>query len=175
MKKNVISGSACLFVICGLLLFSVEPLAASPQTLHEVEGMPLAKEFVLNDIEGVEHKLSQYRGKPVIINFWATWCPPCRFEMPAMERAYKKLKQAGIEILAIDVGETEDQIFIFTADYPVSFPLLMDQDSSVIKQWPVIALPTSFIVNAEGRLVYRAIGGREWDDDALIDKLKALR
>ena len=140
-----------------------------------MKDKPLASEFVLKDIDGKEYRLSQYRGKVVVVNFWATWCPPCREEMPSMERAYEKLKKSGILILAINIGEDEDAIFKFTADYPVSFPLLMDQDSRVINQWPVTALPTTYVVDPEGRIVYRAIGSREWDNEALLKKLEALR
>jgi len=111
----------------------------------------------------------------VIVNFWATWCPPCREEMPSMQRAWERLRDDNILILAIDIGEDEDTIFTFTADYPVEFPLLMDRDSSVIAQWPVRGLPTSFVVDPEGRIVYRAIGSRDWEHPALLETLRGLR
>jgi peroxiredoxin len=145
------------------------------QTLTPVEGKPVAPEFSLRDIEGKMHKLSDYRGKPIILNFWATWCPPCREEMPAMQRAWTKLQHEDIALLAIDVGEDEDTIFTFTADYSVEFPLLMDVDSSIIQQWPVLGLPTTFVIDPQGRIVYRAAGGREWDDPVLLDKVRALK
>ena len=166
--------SILMFVGCVTLFFSVAQ-AAQRQSLHEVKDRPLAKEFVLKDIDGKEFRLSQYRGKVVLVNFWATWCPPCREEMPSMDRAYEQLKKSGIIILAINIGEDEDTIFKFTADYPVSFPLLMDQDSSVINQWPVTGLPTTYVVDPNGHIVYRAIGSREWDDEALLKKLNALK
>lgn len=78
-------------------------------------------------------------------------------------------------MLGIDVGEDEDTIFQFTANYPVEFPLLMDQDSTVIDRWPVRGLPTTFVVDPEGRIVYRAIGGREWDAKDLLDQVRALK
>ena len=91
-----------------------------------------------------------------------------------MERAYEQLKKEGIEILAINVGEDADTIFTFTADYPVTFPLLMDLDSSVINDYPVVGLPTTYVIGPEGRLVYRAIGTREWDDGELLKQIRAL-
>ena len=92
-----------------------------------------------------------------------------------MERAYQKLRNKDIEILAIDIGEDADTIFTFTADYPVSFPLLMDKDSKVINQYPVIGLPTTFIIDKQGRLVFRAIGTREWDDSNILNLIYELK
>lgn len=92
-----------------------------------------------------------------------------------MERAWKQLKKENIAMLAINVGEDADTIFTFTADYPVSFPLLMDQDSSVINEWPVRGLPTTFVLDKQGRIVYRVIGGREWDHPQLIEMLIELQ
>ncbi len=164
-----------LSVLLVLFLNSNTAHSAQLQSLHEVKNKKLAPDFTLNDIDGNEHKLSDYRGKVVLVNFWATWCPPCREEMPSMDRAYEKVKKTNVVILAINVGEDADAIFEFTGNYPVSFPLLMDQDSRVIKQWPVVALPTSYVVDPAGRLFYRVIGTREWDDDTLLKQLYALQ
>ena len=105
--------------------------ADKSQPLYPVSNRPAAADFTLKDSDGNVHQLAQYRGSVVIVNFWTTWCPPCRFELPSMERAYEQLKKEGIEILAINVGEDADTIFTFTADYPVTFPLLLDLDSAV--------------------------------------------
>jgi peroxiredoxin len=161
-----------------LLLFAcfvggTPAFSAPQQTLPEFSNQP-APEFELQDIEGETHRLSDYRGKVVVLNFWATWCPPCRYEMPSMERARKLLEDEPIAILAVDVGEDEDAIFMFTGDYPVEFPLLMDRDESVIKSYPVIGLPTTYVIDPEGYIRYRAVGSREWDDPALLDQLRAL-
>jgi len=149
--------------------------ADKTQPLYPVPGKPPAADFTLKDSDGDIYRLKQYRGRVVLVNFWATWCPPCRFELPSMERAYEELKKEGIEILAINVGEDADTIFTFTADYPVTFPLLMDLDSSVINDYPAIGLPTTYVIDTEGRLVYRAIGTREWDDSELLNQIKALQ
>lgn len=94
--------------------------------------------------------------------------------MPSMQRAWEQLEKEGILMLGINVGEDEDAIFQVTANYPVEFPLLMDQDSKVTNQWPVRGLPTTFVVDTEGRVVYRAIGGREWDGPDLLAAVRAL-
>ncbi len=165
-----------IFIILVLLVSS--PFSVAQQAgkgLTKLAQTPQAPDFVLNDLDGNQHRLSDYRGQVVIINFWATWCPPCREEMPSMQRAWEQLEKEGVLMLGIDVGEDEDTIFQFTANYPVEFPLLMDSDSSVINQWLVRGLPTTFVVDPKGRIVYRAIGGREWDDPALLSLVRALK
>ena len=162
-----------LVLICVLQAINIAS-AETSQPLYPVAGKPLAADFTLKDSDGKVHQLKQYRGRVVIINFWATWCPPCRFELPSMERAYEQLKKDDVEILAINVGEDADTIFTFTADYPVTFPLLMDLDSSVINDYPAMGLPTTYVIDTEGRVIYRAIGTREWDDDTLLNQIKAL-
>ena len=134
-----------------------------------------APDFELTDIDGNSFRLSDHAGHVVVVNFWATWCPPCREEMPSMQRAWEKLREEGVLMVGIDVGEDEDTIFLFSADYPVEFPLLMDSDSSVTAQWSVRGLPTTYIVDPEGYIVYRAIGSREWDDPKLMEQIRALR
>jgi len=165
-------------VLLLLLLFAFLPLSPAQQAgkgLTKLPEAPQAPDFVLNDLDGNQHRLSDYRGQVVIINFWATWCPPCRAEMPSMQRAWEQLEEEGILMFGIDVGEDEDTIFQFTGNYPVEFPLLMDSDSGVINQWPVRGLPTTFVVDPKGRIVYRAIGGREWDDPSLLALVRALK
>ena len=142
--------------------------------LYEVKGRPPAPDFTLEDTEGEIHRLSEYRGKVVILNFWATWCPPCRDEMPSMQRAWEGLRERGIEMLAINVGEDEDIIFTFTADYPADYPLLLDREGTVIKEWPVLGLPTTFVIDREGRIAYRAVGGRDWEDPLVVEPLMTL-
>ena len=130
-----------------------------------------APDFTLKDMDGKVYKLSQFRGNAVIINFWTSWCPPCAYEMPALNRAWKKTRKMKIKILAINIGENEDQIFSFLGKYPVDFPLIMDRSGNTVKQWKVIALPTTFVVDKNGYIVYRAVGGRDWDHDKLIEKV----
>jgi len=134
-----------------------------------------APNFKLPDLDGKTHHLSDYKGRPVIINFWATWCPPCREELPSMNRGWAKIKSEGIAMLAINIGEDEDTIFTFTGDYPIDFSILLDESGEVINQWPIKGLPTTFVIDPEGRIVYRAIGGREWDADELLNQVRALK
>jgi peroxiredoxin len=159
---------ALVWLCAAGIVFPGEPLAP-------VAGSVPAPGFTLPDTSGRLHRLEDYRGRPVIINFWATWCPPCREEIPSMNRAWKILEQEDIALLAINVGEDEDTIFIFNADYPADFPILMDRTGTIIEQWPVRGLPTTYIVAPDGTLAYRAIGSRQWDDAELLDLVRSLK
>jgi len=162
-------------LLAGALLLLCAPAAdAGPQTLPPLAQPLAAPGFELPDIDGKLHRLEDYRGKVVVLNFWATWCPPCRYEMPSMERARQKLIGDDIVILAINVGENADTIFEFTGSYPVEFPLLMDQQGTVVKQYPVVGLPTTYVINPQGLVSHRAVGSREWDDDELLNELRRL-
>lgn len=165
-----------LCLICGLVIVfdSVCAQETPSQPLPTLAQPFTAPLFELPSDDGSLHQLKDYRGKVVILNFWATWCPPCRYEMPSMERAWQKIKNKNVIMLGINVGEDADTIFEFTGQYPVSFPLLMDQDSRIIKQYSVTGLPTTYIINPDGQVVYRAMGSREWDNDDIIQQLLGL-
>ena len=158
-----------------LALFGSGTVAAEEQTLTVVDPPMPAPDFSLPDVNGNLHSIAGYAGKPVIVNFWATWCPPCIEEMPSMNRAWMAVRDEGIVMLAVNVGEDEDQVFTFTADYPVDFPLLLDEAGEVVQQWGALGLPTTFVVDPGGNIVYRAVGGRAWDDPVLLDQVRALK
>ncbi|MFQ5644852.1 MAG: redoxin domain-containing protein [Thiogranum sp.] len=172
MPSKAVTVLFALFAVFALPPAGAEP---PPQRLQEVAERPPAPDFTLRDMDGVEHTLSGYRGKVVILNFWASWCPPCREEMPSMQRAWEEFRTEDVVMLAVNVGEDEDSIFEFTASYPVEFPLLLDSDSAVIGSWPVRGLPTTFIIDPQGRIVYRAIGGRDWSATGIMKKVRALK
>jgi peroxiredoxin len=135
---------------------------------------PAAPDFALEDLDAQVHSLDQYRGRVVVVNFWATWCPPCRHELPSLQRLWEDMREEGVVVLGVNVGEDPDSIFFFTADYPVDFPLLLDRDSAVIEAWPVVGIPTTFIVDTRGRMVYRAVGAREFDHPDIRAALRDL-
>jgi len=167
MKKTL-----CHFISCWLLITA--SYGAADSSLTRLKEIVAAPDFSLQDMDGNQHSLKDFRGKVVIINFWATWCPPCRAELPSMNRGWAKIKDQGIVMLAVNVGEDEYTIFSFQGDYPIDFPVLLDLKGEVINDWPILGLPTTFVVDKQGKLVYRAVGGREWDSDVLLNKIRAL-
>ncbi len=160
-----------LFTLFLCLSFSA---AGAPQLLSPVPDVP-ASEFELIDLDDQMHRLEDYKGKPVIVNFWATWCPPCREEMPSMERAWQKIQAEDIAMIGINVGEDFDTVFGFTGQIEISFPLLLDSDGAESRRWPIRGLPTTYVLNTKGEIVYQAIGGRDWNDDEILDLVRALR
>lgn len=176
-KKKIIIIKSINFIILLATLFclDVSVYANERSLLTEVKEKWLAEDFTLKDENGKPHTLSSYRGKVVVINFWATWCPPCLKEMPSMERAHKKWTREGIEILAINAGEDEDSIFAFTGEYNISFTVLLDENSSVLDRFPSIGLPTTYVIDPQGYVIYRAVGSREWDDPKITEKLRLLK
>jgi peroxiredoxin len=173
--SNILSGGIVLLLSVTLMLPWALASADRAGLLSPVEDRPEAPEFELQGPDGETYRLSQWRGQPVIVNFWATWCPPCRAEMPSMQRAWEQLQAEGVQLIAINVGEEVGEIQAFLEQAPVSFPLPMDADMRVSQAWPMTGLPTTFVVDADGRLAYKAQGEREWDDPALLDLVRALR
>ena len=164
-------------------LMLVLPALATPQqktdltnTLTPVAPRTVAKDFALKDLDGKTRRLSDYRGKVVLLNFWGSWCPPCRREMPSMERLYQNLKTEPFVILAVNQSERLELVFAYTGeiDPAPTFPILLDDQSEVPPQWGVRGLPASFIVDKHGRIAFRAMGGREFDHPDIEKKLRAL-
>ena len=150
-----------------------------PEMSHSFTPLKSAKpaiDFTLPNLDGKPVKLSDYRGKVVLVNFWATWCPPCRREMPSMERLSQRFKDQPFVILAINQQEDADQVFAFTGqlDPAPTFPILFDHNSTVAHDWSVLGLPASFIVNKQGRVVYRAMGGRDFDHPEIEQTIRTL-
>lgn len=130
-----------------------------------------AANFNLENTHGGEVSLSDFKGKFVLLNFWATWCAPCRKEMPAMSNLHNDFKDAGLEVVGVHVGPSLAGIKKFLESVPVSFTILIDKDMS-LASWGVQGLPTTFLINPDGKLIYKAIGEREWDSPEMIKFLQ---
>jgi thiol-disulfide isomerase/thioredoxin len=146
------------------------PLSHRLTALAEPAQAPTLR---LRDLDDRPHDLADLRGRLVLVNFWATWCPPCRREMPSLERLYRQLRDRGLTVLAVDVGEDADTVFAFTGQLEPapSFTLLLDADSRAVQEWGVKGLPTSFLIDPEGRVIVRAVGGTEFDHAATLGQL----
>jgi peroxiredoxin len=124
--------------------------------------LPLAADFTLRDLDGKLHKLSDYRGKVVFLNFWATWCPPCLAEIPAMEQLNEALGNKNFVMLAINVDEDLEDLQAFAKENPHKFTVLSDADAVVQKLYQVFKFPETFVIDGQGRIVQHIIGGRDW-------------
>ncbi len=126
------------------------------KVLLDLEQMPDRVEsvdFTLKDLKGNDVKLSDYRGKVVFLNFWATWCPPCQAEVPELEKANKELQESGLGvILAVDSGEPGDTVQKFADEKKLSFPVVLDEKGEVSYIYKITGIPTTYIINRDGTI-----------------------
>jgi len=135
-----------------------------PGTLPLRVGSPVP-ELRLQDLAGGEVAVADLRGRVVFVNFWGTWCPPCRTEAPSLERLYQKLHDEGFEVLGVSIdgpGEAS-QVDAFREEFGLSFPILMDPQKKVYDAYHATGVPETFMIDPHGRLVERFIGPRDWD------------
>ncbi|MFH1826135.1 MAG: TlpA disulfide reductase family protein [bacterium] len=118
--------------------------------------------FTLVDLNGGAHSLSEYRGKVVVLNFWATWCPPCRAEMPSMQKMFDTWSQDKYVMLAVNIAQPREDVLEFARQNKYTFPILLDIDSSVARLYQVRGIPATFIIGKDGQLVQKIVGAREW-------------
>ncbi len=139
------------------------------------EGNESAPPLALVDIRGVEHALEQYRGKVVVVNFWATWCPPCVEELPSLESAWQRYRQQGLVVLAVS-GEERDVVTSFLERLPsdITFPVLIDGDMKSGNRWQIRGLPTTVVVDRSGDVHWRAEGQLDFSASDVNKKLLAL-
>ncbi len=134
----------------------------------------LAADFTLPLVGGDKLRLSAQRGKVVLINFWATWCPPCREEMPAMERLWRQQKGQGFVLVAVSVDADTKKVRPYLDEHKLTFPTALDPRMDLANAYGVRALPSSFIVDRKGDLTALALGPRAWDNDASHSLIEGL-
>ncbi|HXH02088.1 MAG TPA: TlpA disulfide reductase family protein [Candidatus Competibacteraceae bacterium] len=122
-----------------------------------------APDFTLLDVEGRPVRLREFRGKLVFLNFWATWCPPCRLEMPSVQRLYQTFNETAFAMLAVSIDrQGVEAVKPFMDELHLTFPALLDQKSEVARQYGLRGLPTTYLIDQDGRLIGAAVGGRDW-------------
>lgn len=152
------------FLILGLIWIGVSRVPLGTQLSESIAAPQTgfkAPDFSLNDMDGNSFRLSDLRGKVVLVNIWASWCPPCRAEMPAINRVYQQYKDQGFVVLAVDsaIQDTLANAKIFATENKLSFPILLDQQGLVTRLYQVQSLPSSFFINADGTIDEVVIGG----------------
>ncbi len=156
---------AFVLLFCGLAATAAElkpwPGGATP---------PLA----LQDLAGKPHDLADYRGKVVLVNFWATWCEPCRAEMPSIDRLRRSLQGKPFEVLGVNLAEPLSRIEKYLESMPLGFPLLRDRDSAASKAWKARVLPASYLIGRDGRIRYFAYGELDWTSEPVRKTVSEL-
>jgi thiol-disulfide isomerase/thioredoxin len=149
-------------------------LAASAAAADlDAEFRPAAA-FTLKDLNGRIHRLADYKGKVLVLNFWATWCEPCREEMPSLDRLAAKFAGRPFAVLAVDYAEGEARVREFAARMPLGFPLLLDRDSNAARDWKVRVLPATFVIDANQKVRFSARGALEWDSPETVEAIGRL-
>ena len=165
MKSNFLTVSVIL-----LTLF-IQPIQANDMLMDPMPAAKPAPDFNLMGMDGETHTLEDLKGKFVLVNFWATWCNPCKVEMPLLEKLHQTLKSEKFTVLGLHVGPGPENIEEFKKLMPISFPIYVDMDLEV--NWGVPGLPTTFLMDPEGKLIYRAVGKREFASDEMVNFLKS--
>ena len=167
-----------LIIIPLLLLLSGVAQATTPFTklvLAPEIARHAAPDFVLENLRGGNTGLADYRGKVVLLNFWATWCMPCRAEMPGMETLWQKYKEQGFVVVAVSNDEgSKKRIETFSKLLDLSFPVLLDPESKVSDLYKISNMPTSFLIDRNGKIISRIVGTEEWFSPEAVQLVEDL-
>ena len=154
------------------------PIASAGQALTPVDNELIFRpELALLNIQGERRDLEDYKGSVLLVNFWATWCPPCVKELPSIAKARELLSDEPFDVLVINVGEDKTQIEDFLRTRlggVLNLEVLVDDNLVAVKDWKVRALPTTYIVDHTGRVVYSAMGEHDFSEAVVIDKIREL-
>lgn len=156
--------------LCALLMLASMAGAAELKPVNGARAQPLA----LKTLEGASHDLAKHRGKVVLVNFWATWCEPCRDEMPSIERLKEKFAAQPFEVLAVNVDEPESRVRAFLEKMPLKFTVVLDPGKVVTKSWNARILPASYLIDREGNIRYSVVGELDWGDARAIKIIEEL-
>ncbi|MCE5287041.1 MAG: TlpA family protein disulfide reductase [Pelosinus sp.] len=181
MKLNKYLVGIVLLVIAGGLYFYMGQKAAGEQKTAEktsqgVQIGNLAPDFTLRTLDGQMVNLSDFRGKKVILNFWATWCPPCKAEVPEFEKFYQEQQSDNIEIIAVDITDQEkskEDVADFIKAYGITYPVVLDEKGTAASTYRISAIPTTYILDAQGIIRQKVTGAMS--SQALTDAVTKLK
>ncbi len=148
--------------------------ASSAALLKPYRGERDTPPLSLETLDGERIELEDYLGKVVVLNFWATWCPPCVEEIPSLERLRALRQDRGLEVLSVDVGEEPGEVKAFLEDKPVNYPVALDPEARAFREWNTYAFPTTFILDRKHRIRYAVFGAFAWDAQEVLDAVDAL-
>jgi len=133
--------------------------------IEKFDARTVAPDFTLKDLNGNKVRLQDLRGKVVFLNFWATWCPSCRLEMPSMEKLHDELGDRGLVILAINYRESPEEINAFFKEHGISLTVLLDEQGKALDLYKAWSLPTTYLINRNGEIAGKVIGYRDWQSE----------
>ena len=151
------------------------PLPVTP-AMQALDTRLPAPEFSLSDLHGRNYSLAELRGKVVVVNFWATWCPPCRGELPSLQRLWRQYQDEEFQLLAISVDENLDELNRFVDQFGkgLTFPILTDPGLAAARYWPLKGLPATFVIDKNGQVTHIVHGPRQWDSPTIYNLLSPL-
>lgn len=148
-KNRLIIRTVVLLLLLGAVIFAL----TSKKTEKVLAVGDFAPDFEVIDLEGNKHRLSDYQGEGVFLNFWGSWCGPCKTEMPFMENQSKAFKDKGVHILALNIKDTRLKAETFRDQYGLTFPIAQDKDESIRRAYNVIPLPTTVLIDPDGKII----------------------
>lgn len=169
-KKRLIIRGAILLILTAAIIFA---LTSKKETKVLAAG-DKAPNFELLDMNGEKVKLSDYEGQGVFLNFWGTWCPPCKKEMPYIEKHAKEFRDKGVQVLSVNIGESEFKVNTFIEQYGLTFPVLIDKNKSVSRNsYNVVPLPTTMLIDKNG--VIKQIVTREMSEAEIVSLMESIQ
>ncbi len=148
--------------------------AVDARELKPFKGDPQPPALVLEDLAGQSHRLANYRGRVVLINFWTTWCPPCIEEIPALQRLKQRMRNRPFKILAVNVREPRELSTGFLRRFSADFTVLLDPEGTTVRSWKLYVFPASFLIDPKGQIRFAYHGALEWDEGEALETIERL-
>ena len=182
-KKSIL---LFFIIFIGTILFFLEHFTEAPISIADVQTEEkfgqkksavgyLAPDFSLRNLKGNYQSLDSFSGQVVVLNFWATWCVPCRVEMPSFEKLYRRYRSEGLTVLAVTLDKkSEKNIKSFVEEYELSFPVLLDEEGKVERLYPSMTIPFTYVIDRKGRIVARVDGAKNWESSETFEAIEYL-
>ena len=155
-------------------LFCASVAAVAGDQPGAVDSLTEAAPLRLENLRGEQHSLSDYKGKVVLVNFWASWCGPCITEIPSLRDLYAKMAGEDFEILAVNVKEGPFKVHKFSKMVAMPFPILLDSKGEAFDSWGAVVMPTSFLIDSKGHIRRKVVGPLDWASDEVVAEIRAL-